>query len=86
MSKTLTITLDNIDDLLWERGWEMSRNTIEAGFRISIHEPDHIQIDAEAFRKRHPRMFSEILSAMLTVYGINESDKEKSQNNETTDV
>lgn len=87
MSKTLTITLNNIDDLLWERGWDVSRETIEHGFGITLPEPDNIQIDVESFRKRRPRIFADLMSVIFTAYGTHEIDKVLDQRkNETTDI
>lgn len=79
MSKTLTITVKDIPEELWEDYWNYGIKSAKKAVGVSIAETDHIEIDAKTLLM-YPEEYSEFMASAQSVHLIATADKILNQN------
>lgn len=74
MSKTLTITINNIPEDLWKDYWKYGIKSAKKDIGVLIEETDHIVIDAEIFIQ-YPEEYSAFMASAQSAHLIATTDK-----------
>lgn len=68
MAKTLTITIENIDDFTMQMAWAAAKHMAHKDVGIPVEETDHIKVNYEVARNMKDKIIAELISGAITCH------------------